>query len=341
MLGEIFLLDRLFTSEYYFYMKKIVIFGILFIFPLLSISCSKKDNSYLKLSGIIEGKEIEISSKIAGRIKEIYVNEGDRVRENTLIAVIDCSDYEIQKKQIEAIVESASANLRLLEKGARNEDIRMAEEAFKQAEANLRSAERDWIRAKRLIEEKSITEKQWEDARTKYEFALAYFKQSEENLKKIKKGARDEEIELARAKLKEAMAGLEAVEKRIKDCEIFSLSDGIVSLKLRERGEIVNIGTPILKIIDTEKAYLYVYIPEKEIGLVKIGELAEVRIDSFPERKFIGKIVYISPEAEFTPKQIQTEDERTKLVFKMKIELENKESIFKVGMPADAFIKIK
>ncbi len=317
------------------------IFGILFIFLFLSISCSKKDNSYLKLSGIIEGKEVEISSKIAGRIKDIYFNEGDRVRENDLVVVIDCSDFEIQKRQIDAMVESASANLRLLEKGPRMEDIRMAEETFKQAEANLRNAERDWNRAKRLFEEKSITEKQWEDARTKYELALAQFKQSEENLKKTKKGAREEEIELARAKLKEAIAVLEAVEKRIKDCEIFSPSNGIVSVKLKERGEIVNIGNPILKIIDTEKVFLHVYIPEKEIGLVKIGELAEIRIDSFPERKFNGKIVYISPEAEFTPKQIQTEDERTKLVFKIKIELENKDGIFKPGMPADAFIKIK
>lgn len=319
-------------------MKRIAIFGI---FLLLCLSCSERRNSYIKLSGIVEGKEVEVSSKIPGRIKEIYVDEGDRVKENDIIAVIDSSDYEIQKKQIEAIVESASANLKLLERGARREDIRVAEELLKQAETNLRSAERDWNRAKRLFEEKSITEKQWEDARTKYEFALAQFKQSEENLKKLRRGVREEEIELAKAKLKEAIAGLEAIEKRIKDCEIHAPLDGIVSVKLRERGEVVNAGTPIVKIINSEKVYIYVYIPEKEIGLIKIGGIAEVRVDSFPEKKFEGRIVYISPEAEFTPKQIQTEDERTKLVFKTKIEMDNREGIFKVGMPADAFIKVK
>jgi len=319
-------------------MKRIAILGA---FLLLFISCSKERNSYIKLSGFVEGIEVEVSSKISGRIREIYVDEGDNVKEDDLIAVIDSTDYEIQKKQIEAMVESALANLRLLERGARREDIRVAEELLKQAEANLRNAEREWNRAKRLFEEKSITEKQWEDARTKYEFALAQFKQSEENLKKLRKGAREEEIELAKAKVKEAMAGLEAIENRIKDCEIFSPLNGIVSVKLKEKGEMVNAGTPILKIINTEKVHLYVYIPEKELGLVKIGGIVEVRIDSFPERRFEGKIVYISPEAEFTPKQIQTEDERTKLVFKTKIELDNREGIFKVGMPADAFIKLR
>lgn len=322
-------------------MKRIIIFVFIFISILFSLSCSKKNNSYLKLSGIIEGKEVEISSKIPGQIKEIFVDEGDRVKENDRIAVIDCSDYEIQKKQIEAMVESATANLRLIEKGARNEDIRVAEEVMKQAEANLRNAKKDFNRAKRLFEERSITDKQWDDAKTRYEFALAQFKQSEENLKKIKRGARDEEIELARAKLKEATALLEAIEKRIKDCEILSPMDGVISVKFKERGEMVNVGIPIAKIMSTEKVYLYVYIPEKEIGLVKIGGLVEVKIDSFPERKFSGKVVFISPEAEFTPKQIQTEDERTKLVFKAKIELENKEGIFKVGIPVDAFIKLR
>jgi len=149
-------------------MKRIAILGA---FLLLFISCSKERNSYIKLSGFVEGIEVEVSSKISGRIREIYVDEGDNVKEDDLIAVIDSTDYEIQKKQIEAMVESALANLRLLERGARREDIRVAEELLKQAEANLRNAERDWNRAKRLFEEKSITEKQWEDARTKYEFA--------------------------------------------------------------------------------------------------------------------------------------------------------------------------
>lgn len=322
-------------------MKRIIISIFIFISFFFTLSCSKKDNSCLKFSGIIEGKEVEISSKIPGQIKEIFVDEGDMVKEKDKIAIIDCSDYEIQKKQIEAMVESATANLKLLERGSRSEDIRVAEEVMKQAEANLRSAERDFNRARRLIDERGITEKQWEDAKTRYELALATFKQAEENLKKIKKGARDEEIELARSKLKEAMALLEAVEKRIRDCEILSPLDGVVSVKFREKGEMVNVGTSIVKIMSTEKVYLYVYILEKEIGLVKIGDIVEVKIDSFPERKFSGKIVFISSEAEFTPKQIQTEDERTKLVFKAKIELENKEGIFKVGIPADAFIKLR
>lgn len=333
-------LDTLNISKYSKFMKKLfVFFGVVTCF--LLVTCSKKRDTYLKLSGFIEGKEVEISSRIQGQIKEIFVDEGERVKERDRIALIDCSDYEIQKKQIEALVESASANLKIIEKGARSEDLKMAEELKKQAEANLRSAEKDFNRAKRLFDEKSITEKQWEDAKTRYELAMANFRQAEENLKKIKRGARKEEIELARAKLKEVLALLDSVEKRIRECEILSPMDGIVSVKLREKGEMVSPGTPIVKILNTEKVYLYVYIPERDLGMVKVGDYAEVSVDSFPEKKFIGKVVFISPEAEFTPKQIQTEDERTKLVFKAKIELENKDGIFKVGMPADAFIKLR
>ncbi len=199
----------------------------------------------------------------------------------------------------------------------------------------------DWNRAKKLFDERSITEKQWEEAKAKYDFALAQFRQSEENLKKLKKGAREEEIESARSKLKEAITGIELIEKRIKDCEVRSPIDGMVSLKLREEGEFVNSGSPIMKILNTERVYIYVYVPEKDLGLINIGDPVEIKMDSFPDRRFEGKIVFISPEAEFTPKQIQTEDERTKLVFKTKIEIENREAVFKPGMFADVYIKLR
>ncbi len=322
-------------------MKRVFLAIFLISIFLVIFSCSKNHSKFLKLSGVVEGKEVEVSSRIPGHIKSLYFNEGDRVKKGDLMVLMDCSDYEIQKKQFEAMVESASSYLRLLEKGARIEDIRSAEEALKQSEINLRIAERDWNRAKKLFDEKSITEKQWEEAKAKYDFALAQFRQSEENLKKLKQGAREEEIESARSKLKEAISGLELIKKKIKDCEVRSPIDGMVSLKLREEGEFVSSGAPIMKILNTERVYIYVYFPEKDLGLIKIGDPVEIKIDSFPERRFEGKIVFISPEAEFTPKQIQTEDERVKLVFKTKIEIENREAVFKPGMFADVYIKLR
>ncbi|MGQ9618222.1 MAG: HlyD family secretion protein [Candidatus Aminicenantia bacterium] len=315
--------------------------AFIILFLIFNISCSQSNVDYLRLSGTVEGKEIEISPKVPGQIKNLLVDEGDRVKAGDIVVKIDCSDFEIQKSQCEAMVESASSFLKLLEKGSRNEDIRLAEESMRQAQINYNSAERDFQRAKKLFEVKGITLKQFEDAKARYDFALAQLRQSEENLKKLKKGVREEEIDSARAKLKEAIAGLEMVEKKIRDCEIISPVDGFVSLKIREEGEFVGSGTPILKITSIDIVYLYVYISEKDLGLIKIDDKVDVKIDSFPDKKFSGKIVYISPEAEFTPRQIQTVEERTKLVYKIKIEIENKEGIFKVGMPADAYIKIK
>jgi HlyD family secretion protein len=136
-----------------------------------------------------------------------------------------------------------------------------------------------------------------------------------------------------------AKSSYEIIKKQIEDCSIKAPMNGIITNKYAEKGEFVTVGSPIYSISKTDPVNLTIYITEIELGKVKTGMIAKIKIDSFPKRIFPGKVIYISPDAEFTPKNIQTKDERVKQVYGVKIELSNPEGILKPGMPADAVIE--
>ena len=306
----------------------------------LLFSCSEeRDQDKISASGTIEVIEVSVAPKIGGQVTKIAVQEGSRVKGGDILAVIDSSALEIQLQQAEAGVNLAQAPLRLLLEGSRAEDIRYAEETLKQAEANLKVAEEDLNRIRNLYEKASTTAKMKDDAEARYKVARAQYEASRQILLKLTRGARPEEIKAARARLAQAEAARDLLKKNISDCTIISPTRGMVTHKPVEEGEFVAPGTPLLTVADLEKVRLKVYITEPELGKVGLGQAAEVKIDSYPDRTFLGKVIFISPEAEFTPKNIQTKEERTKLVYAVKIEIENPENILKPGMPADAVIK--
>jgi len=136
-------------------------------------------------------------------------------------------------------------------------------------------------------------------------------------------------------------AGYEILKRQIEDCSIKAPAGGIITHKLVEKGEFVNVGTVIYTISKISPVYLNVYITETELGKDKLGMKAKIKIDSYPEKTFAGKIIFISPNSEFTPKNIQTKEERDKQVFRIKIEVQNDDMILKPGMPADAEIELK
>jgi len=155
---------------------------------------------------------------------------------------------------------------------------------------------------------------------------------------KVKKIFRPEEIEQAKANLKKAQASVDLLKKNIRDSYIISPLNGFVVKKFVEVGETVSPMSSLVKISNLSSVNLIIYVSEGDLGKIKLGQKAEITIDTYPDKKYDGKVTYISPEAEFTPKNIQTKDERTKLVFAVKIEILNKDFELKPGMPADAKI---
>lgn len=304
---------------------------------LSGLDCSNsEDANTLSASGTIETIDVTVSTKVGGQIKEFIVKEGDRVKRGDLLLVIDHEMLDIQLRQSEAGVELANSQLRLLQSGARKEDIRQSEDLLKQAKVNLDQALTDKDRMQALYESNTITKKQYEEALNRYELTLAQYNSAKENLSKVKSIIRPEEIEGARANLKKALATVDQLKQNISDCSIHSPADGFISKKYVEAGEIVAPSSSLLKISDLETVNLVIYISEVELGKVKLGQTAEIKVDAFKEKSYKGKIIFISPEAEFTPKNIQTQDERTKLVFGVKIEIPNPQFELKPGMPADA-----
>jgi HlyD family secretion protein len=209
---------------------------------------------------------------------------------------------------------------------------------LKQVESNLKIAQEDFNRTQSLFANGSATQKQIDDIRARYDIASAQYTSAEANLQKLQKFARPEEIRSAQAGLEQALATRDLLQKTLSDCHITAPMAGFITEKSVETGEFVNPGGTILTLTILQEVYLTIYIPEAQLGKVKLQQKAEIKIDSHPNQIFPGQVIYISPSAEFTPKNIQTKEDRVKSVFAVKIALSNPEFILKPGMPADAKI---
>jgi HlyD family secretion protein len=310
-----------------------------FVFIILLSSCNnKKEENSFTASGTIESVNVTVSAKSSGQIRKLNFIEGANVKTGDLLVEIDHDLQDIQLRQAESGVDLAEAQLKLLLSGARREDIKQSEELVKQAKINLDLAKTDFDRTSSLLKDNAITQKQYDDAKGRYDLTVTQYNSTKENLSKVKSIIRPEEIEQARANLKHAVASVDLLKKYIEDCKIYAPVSGVVSKKFMEIGETVAPGASLLKISDLEIVNLVIYVPETDLAKIKLGQKADITIDAYKDKTYQGKIIFISPEAEFTPKNIQTNEERTKLVFAVKIEIANPQSELKPGLPADAKI---
>ena len=307
---------------------------------LAGLACSSKAaKDVISASGTIEAIEVNVASKVSGQILRLAVEEGARVKPGDVLANVDHATADIQLRQAEAGVDLAQAQLVLLRNGARKEDIQQAEAVLKQAEAGLLVASDDARRMRELVRTGSVTTKQRDDAEARLTVAEAQRSAAAEALSKVRRLARPEEIQAAEARLAQARAAADLLAKTISDCTITAPAGGIVTHKAVEAGELVTPGATVVTLTELDSVYVMIYVTETEMGRVRLGDAVEVRIDAFRDRAFAGKITYISPEAEFTPKNVQTKEDRVKLVFGVKVEIENKDGLLKPGLPADALFR--
>lgn len=314
---------------------------VLVLAALAGLACSSpSEKDVISASGTIEAIEVHVASRVAGQLLELAVEEGARVEPGDVLARIDHATADIQLRQAEAGVRLAEAQLALLVKGARSEDIRQAEAALEQAEAALKIAADDASRMRELLKTGSVTAKQRDDAEARLTVASAQRSAATEALSKVRRMARPEEIQAAEARLAQARAAADLLAKAIADCTVTAPAGGTVTHRAVEVGELVTPGATVITLADLDSVYVMLYVTEVEVGRVRLGDAAEIRIDAFPDKPFIGKITYISPEAEFTPKNVQTKEDRVKLVFGVKVAIGNKEGLLKPGLPADAAVRV-
>ena len=184
----------------------------------------------------------------------------------------------------------------------------------------------------------SVTPKQRDDAEARLVVAQAQEASAKEALSRLRRLARPEEIQAAEARVAQAAAAVDLLRKTIADSTVVSPVAGIVTRRPVEEGELVAPGTTVLTVSELDRVHVMIFVTEKELGRIRLGQEAEVAIDSAPGRVFEGRVTFISPEAEFTPKNIQTREDRVKLVFGVKVEIPNPDGVLKPGLPADAVI---
>ncbi len=311
---------------------------VLFI-PLLVLSgCSDPHHGMLDASGTLESVDVNVGAKVPGQIVSLLVDQGSRVRAGDTLAVLDQSTLTMQWEQAKAGVDLARAQYQMLQNGARSEDISTAGESLLQMESTLKNATDDYDRMKSLLASHSVTQKQFDDAESRYTVARAQYNTAKQNLQKMRRFARPEELDAAKARLEQAQAGADLLHEQLTDACILAPVAGIVTHKPVETGELMSAGSTVATISRLDTLNLMIYVSDTDLGKVKLGGLADVVVDTYPDRSFPAHVVYISPIAEFTPKNIQTKEDRTKLVFGVKLEVDNHEGVLKAGMPADAYL---
>lgn len=300
--------------------------------------CGNNDGT-IESSGILESVEVNVASKVSGQILRLYVQEGIKVEKGDTLAVIDTETQQLLLQQAQAGVDLAEAQYQLLRNGARAEDLQSAEEAVRQTESGYKTAKADYDRLKELYATHTVSAKQYEDGESRLTVTHAQYNTAKQNLQKLQQFARTEDLTAAKARVDQARAQANLIRKQITDSYILAPVQGTITYKPVEEGELIGAGATVVRISRLERMELMIYVNETELGKVKIGSAADVFIDTYPDKRYPASVVYVSPIAEFTPRNVQTKDERTKLVFGVKLEVENPEGDLKSGMPADALLQ--
>lgn len=298
----------------------------------------EEGNPVLKVSGNIEATEVDVGFKVSGRIVSLSVQEGDWVERGKVLAKLDNEDLLQRLALAQATLKSAQARLDKLLAGSRPEEIREAEAILQQAQFDLENKRIHYERMKMLFERGVVPKETLDNAETGFKVAGAALQRARENYQLVRKGPRKEDIEDGRAQVEQAQASLQLIQTQLSYTTLYSPLSGVVLLKSGERGEVVNPGTSVFTLADIENVWLKAYIPESDLSRVKWGQEVSVTTDLKPQKIYKGRISFISSQAEFTPKQIQTEKERVTLVYRIKIDIPNPERELKPGMPADGRI---
>ncbi len=340
-----------------------------------------------------------LAFKVAGRITELNIREGQWVKKGDVIARLDAATLNNQLDRDQASVEAAQSNYQQLETsieyqkatiesdvaarqaeqaqvqakldellaGSRSQDIQQMQAAVNDAQSANAMAKADWDRAQTLFKNEDISRAQYDQAKMKIDSTTALLRQSQERLNLMQEGPRKEEIAGARAAVAKAQAAVKTAEAnrieltrkqqelgarqaeisnnraqagitktQIDDTVIIAPIDGVIMVKPAEAGEVIAAGTTVASLGNLDHPWLRAYINETDLGKVKLGQKANLSTDSFPGKTYEGVVSFISPDAEFTPKQIQTKEERVKLVYRIKIDVDNSHHELKDNMPVDA-----
>jgi membrane fusion protein YbhG len=295
----------------------------------------------LKISGNIEAHESVVSFKVPGRIVALPVEEGQYLQKGELIARLDDDDYRQQVRVDEATVKTREAELALAVAGSRTQEIQAAEQTVRDAQADLELKRLQLQRrSEALLEEQAISQEDRDIAAKELQRAQATYERVKQQYDQTLEGTRKEQIAVTRTNLQLARQNLEMSRIKLNYTVLLAPKAGVILVRQAELGEVMAEGTPVVTLADVDHLWVRGYISETDLGRVRWGQPAVVHTDTYPNKTYHGRVSFISSQAEFTPKSVETHKERVTLVYRVKIDLDNLNHELKPGMPADAVIDL-
>lgn len=293
----------------------------------------RSNHEPLTLYGNVDIRGVDLGFRVGGKLTEVLKDEGDGVKTGDLLARIDPVPYEREIEQAKATLSALQAEYDLKKAGYRPEELEQARATLAQNIATRTNAERNHVRQAELVRGGSVSRQALDDAEATLEEATQRVKVAEANLKQLEAGFRVEEVNAAAAQVAQASAALESAKIRLADTELKSPSDGVVLTRALEPGTIVQAGATALTISLENPVWVRAYVHEPELGQVPPGTKVLLHTDGQPDKAYHGKIGFVSPRAEFTPKSVETPHLRTSLVYRLRIIVDDSDGSLRQGMP--------
>lgn len=287
----------------------------------------------LVLYGNVDIREVNLGFRVSGRILELKKDEGDAVAAGEVLARLDREPFQRAVEQAGAVLAAAEAKLTMMESGYRKEDKAQASAQLAEREATAANARKNADRQAELVKTRAASQRDFDDAQARLLEAEARINSARASVALLDAGFRPEEIAQVRADRDQARAALETARIQLADTELKSPSAGVVTTRARETGAIVQSGATVLTVSLEDPVWVRAYIDESHLGSVHPGSDLLVFTDSRPGRPYHGKVGFISPRSEFTPKSVETAELRTSLVYRLRIVISDPDPALRQGMP--------
>jgi HlyD family secretion protein len=290
-------------------------------------------NDKLILHGNVDIRQVNLGFRVSGRLKEMKTEEGDVVQTGDVIAVLDDGPYQDQVRLAEAQVAQAQASYAKMVNGFRKEEIEQARAQLAQAKANYDNAVRTFEREDKLLQTHVISQSDYDAATSSRDSLKAMVQSAQANLSLELAGNRKEDIDNAKAQLDNAQANLDNAKRNLTDCQLHASVDGVVITRAVEPGTIVATSTIVYSVCETSPVWIRTYVDERDLGRIYPGMKALIYNDTYPNHPYTAQVGFISPVAEFTPKNVETRELRADLVYRLRVILEKPDRYVRQGMP--------
>ena len=301
----------------------------------------KAQRDELTIYGNVDIRQVDLGFRVTGRIEEMRFEEGDQVKKGQILAVLDKGPFKTDVDSSKAQMQAQQATLDKYQKGNRPEEIDRAKASFHEKEVRFNNAQRLYDRRVRLVGSGSISKQQYDDTLADRDAAEAQEQLAHADMALAVAGFREEDIRQVQANLAAAEAKLAQAEINLQDTEICSPSDGIILTRVREPGAIVSAGQTVYTLQLMSPVWIRTYVNEKELGLIYPGMPADMYTDTRPGKPYHGQIGFISPVAEFTPKNVETVELRTDLVYRLRVIVDDPDNGLRQGMPISVKLKLE